>query len=79
MREVRKRQKSNIKELILSHIYDNIKQYLIVIIIFVIGIIVGVVFINNTNGEEIQEIQNYISNFINRLKEECRVDPGALL
>ena len=79
MREVRKRQKSNIKELILRHIYDNIKQYLIVIIIFVIGIIVGVVFINNTNGEEIQEIQNYISNFINHLKEECRVDTGELL
>lgn len=79
MREVRKRQKSNIKELILRHIYDNIKQYLIVIIIFVIGIIVGVVFINNTNGEEVQEIQNYISNFINRLKEDCRVDTGELL
>lgn len=79
MREVRKRQKNNIKELILRHIYDNIKLYLIVIIILVVGIIAGVVFVNNTSVEEAQEIQNYITEFINLLKQGNRIDTGQLL
>lgn len=79
MREVRKRQKNNIKELILRHIYDNIKLYLIVIIILVVGIIAGVVFVNNTSAEEAQEIQNYITEFINLLKQGNRIDTGQLL
>jgi len=40
MREIHKRRRNNIKELILNHIYDNIKIYLFVIIIFIIGIII---------------------------------------
>ena len=79
MREVRKRQKNNIKELILRHIYDNIKLYLIVIIILVVGIVDGVVFVNNTSAEEAQEIQNYITEFINLLKQGNRIDTGQLL
>lgn len=79
MREVRKRQKNNIKELILRHIYDNIKLYLIVVIILVVGIIAGVVFVNNTSAEEAQEIQNYITEFINLLKQGNRIDTGQLL
>lgn len=79
MREVRKRQKNNIKELILRHIYDNIKLYLIVIIILVVGIIAGVVFVNNTSAEEAQEIQNYIIEFINLLKQGNSIDTGQLL
>lgn len=79
MREVRKRQKNNIKELILRHIYDNIKLYLIVIIILVVGIIAGVVFVNNTGAEEAQEIQNYIIEFINLLKQGNSIDTGQLL
>ena len=79
MREVRKRQKNNIKELISRHIYDNIKLYLIVIIILVVGIIAGVVFVNNTSAEEAQEIQNYIIEFINLLKQGNSIDTGQLL
>lgn len=56
MREVRKR-KNSIKEAILRHLYDNIKLYLIVIIILVIGITVGVVFINNINVDGAEEIK----------------------
>ncbi len=79
MREVRKRQKNNIKELISRHIYDNIKLYLIVIIILVVGIIAGVVFVNKTSAEEAQEIQNYIIEFINLLKQGNSIDTGQLL
>lgn len=78
MREVRKR-KNSIKEAILRHLYDNIKLYLIVIIILVIGITVGVVFINNINADGATEIKNYITDFINQLKQGYHVDTGELL
>lgn len=78
MREVRKR-KNTIKEIILRHLYDNIKLYLIVIIILVIGITVGVVFINNINADGATEIKNYITDFINQIKQGYRVDTGELL
>ena len=78
MREVRKR-KNSIKEAILRHLYDNIKLYLIVIIILVIGIAVGVVFINNINVDGAEEIKNYITDFINQLKQGYHVDTGELL
>lgn len=79
MREIRKRQKSDFKDLILRHIYENFKLYLIVIIIFIIGIVAGVIFINNVNGEQATEIQNYITEFINLLKQDYHIDTGLLL
>ncbi len=78
MREVRKR-KNSIKEAILRHLYDNIKLYFIVIIILVIGITIGVVFINNINVDGAEEIKNYITDFINQLKQGYYVDTGELL
>ena len=79
MREIRKRQKSNVKDLIIRHLYDNFKLYLIVIIIFIIGIVAGVIFINNVNGDQATEIQNYITEFINLLKQDYHIDTGLLL
>lgn len=79
MREIRKRQKGNVKDLIIRHLYDNFKLYLIVIIIFIIGIVAGVIFINNVNGDQATEIQNYITEFINLLKQDYHIDTGKLL
>ena len=79
MREIRKRQKGNVKDLIIRHLYDNFKLYLIVIIIFIVGIVAGVIFINNVNGEQATEIQNYITEFINLLKQDYHIDTGLLL
>ena len=79
MREIRKRQKGNVKDLIIRHLYDNFKLYLIVIIIFIIGIVAGVIFINNVNGDQATEIQNYITEFINLLKQDYHIDTGLLL
>lgn len=80
MRKVRKRRKANnIKQLILNHFYENIKAYIIVIIIFIIGIVAGVIFINNTNETQSTEIQNYITSFINSLKQDYHIDKLELL
>ena len=79
MREVHRRKKTNIKELILNHIYENLKSYIIVIIIFIIGIVAGVIFINNTNETQSTEIQGYINNFINSLKQDYHIDKMELI
>ena len=80
MREVRRRRKANnIKQMILNHFYENIKTYIIVIVLFIIGIIVGIAFINNINVEQEAEITGYITNFINSLKQDYHIDKLELL
>lgn len=79
MREIHKRKNNNFKELVFNHIYENLKSYIIVIIIFLIGIIAGVIFINNINETQITEIQNYINSFITSLKTDSHIDKIELL
>lgn len=79
MREIRKRKKAGIKDFILRNIHDNLKSYLIVIILFIIGIVAGVIFINNTNETQGAEIQGYINNFISSLKQDYHIDKMELL
>lgn len=82
MREVHKRRKSNvsnIRQLILNHIYENIKSYIIIVLIFIIGIIIGIVFINNVDEAQGSEIQSYITDFISALKQDYHIDKGELL
>ena len=79
MREVRKRKNTNFKELVLNHIYENLKSYLIVIILFIIGTVAGVIFINNINETQSTEIQSYIGNFINSLKQDYHIDKMELM
>ena len=79
MRDICTRRKNNFKELIFNHIYENIQLYIITIIIFVIGIIAGVIFINNTNQTQSEEIKNYINSFISSLKQDNHIDKNELL
>ena len=63
----------------MNNIYANLKAYLIVTVLFLIGIIAGVIFINNVNQTQFSEIQTYIQNFITALKGEYHIDSFALL
>lgn len=79
MRELHMKKNKKIKELILNNIYENIKSYLIVIIIFIIGIVAGIIFINNTNETQSTEIKGYINNFIDALRQDKNIDRTQLL
>lgn len=79
MREVQRRKRLNLKDLVLKNIYDNLKSYIVVIIVFIIGIVAGVIFINNVTQEQGTEIQGYINNFIEQLKQDYQIDKGELL
>lgn len=60
-----KRRNSIIK----THIENNLREYAIASIIFIIGILFGVIFINNLNDIQNNEIGNYINTSIENLKE----------
>ena len=79
MREIHTRKRNSIKSLIVNHIYENIKLYVIMITIFVIGIIAGVIFINNTNETQNTEIKGYINSFISTLKNDSHIDKMLLM
>lgn len=68
------------KSIISKHISDNIKEYTIVVLLFIIGIVIGVIFVNNSTNQQKEEINTYITNFVNALKNaENTVDKSALL
>lgn len=75
----KKKKPSKIKEIIYAHIENNLKEYIIVSIIFFIGIVIGVIFINNTSDNQSLEINNYISTFVQDLKDSKDINDLALL
>ena len=62
-----------------NHIENNFKYYIIVTIIFIVGVVLGVIYINNANNIQAKEISNYINDFINKIKENTSVDYTKLL
>lgn len=62
-----------------EHIYYNLKQYAIVSIFFLIGIVAGVIFVNNSEVETQNQIGTYITTFIECLKTDYQIDSVNLL
>ena len=75
----RRSNNSRIKEVIFSHVESNLREYIIFTVIFLIGIIVGVIFINNVSENQGLEINNYITSFISSLKENKEINDMVLL
>ena len=57
------------KEIIKKHIIANKKEYIIVTLIFIIGIFLGVLFVNNLQEAQKTEVNTYLGNFIQKLKD----------
>lgn len=74
------KQKRNhiIKEIILKHISNNSKEYILITIIFIIGIFLGVMFINNSQESQLSEITNYFNNFVEKMKNTEKLDNMAI-
>ena len=54
--------------IIKEHILNNKKEYAIVTLLFIIGIFLGVFFINNMGEIQKSEVTEYMNNFIGRMK-----------
>lgn len=68
-----------IANLLKNHVRENLKQYCIVSMLLLIGIILGVVFINQIGDAQKEEIQNYFNQFVTSLKEGTKIDTIALM
>ena len=55
-----KKRRSKLLSGIMEFIKNNIKEYLVIIIIFIIGVFLGVLFINNSEESQISEIKSYL-------------------
>lgn len=62
-----------------EHIENNSREYIIISIIFLIGIVLGVIFINNINNIQQEQINNYINSFVEALKTDYEIDTNSLL
>lgn len=70
---------SKITNLIIEHIKDNLKLYIITSIFLLIGTVLGVIFVNNMNETQNQEIKTYIVEFTNLLKNGSTINNTELL
>jgi len=78
MRVTQKRN-SKIVSRILKHIKENLRAYLLVAVILLIGITLGVVFVNHLQENQAQEVENYVEEFVTALQNGTSVDTGKLL
>jgi stage II sporulation protein M len=68
-----------IKEIIKQHILNNSKEYIIITLLFIIGIFLGVLYINNMQETPKLEIKEYLQDFIEKMKTQESLDTINLL
>ncbi len=72
--------KSKVFKIIEEHINKNIKEYALSALVFLIGIIIGVMLINSSNQENKDAISGYIIEFVDSIKNsEYQIDENKLL
>lgn len=80
MRNKRRFRKSKFLATIENHINQNIKEYAISTLVFILGVIIGVMILNSSNEESKKNISGYINEFVNTIKNrEYEVDKNKLL
>lgn len=68
-----------LKNIIHKHIANNSKEYILLTLIFLIGIFLGVMFINNTQELQREEVTSYLNNFIDKLKNTENLENTEIL
>ncbi len=65
---MKKNKPINILDMIKEHVYNNKKEYMLVTLLFIIGIFLGVFFVNNIQETQKEEITQYFNTFIENVK-----------
>lgn len=65
---MKKDKRVKLLEIIKEHVSNNKKEYILVALIFVIGIFLGVLFINQIQEAQKIEITSYLNSFIDKVK-----------
>lgn len=65
---------SKIGLVLYNHIINNKRGYFIMSILFFIGLLVGVLFINNTSDVKLEEINTYLKDMVKNIKSYENID-----
>ncbi len=76
---MKKNRRIRLLQMIKEHIITNKKEYVLVLLLFIIGIFLGVFFINHMEEAPKTEVTNYMKNFISNMKEVQNLDYMGLL
>ena len=76
---MKRKNENKLLSMFIKHVRENTKEYIILFIIFIIGVVLGTFFINHVSDEQKQEITSYINTFISSLKENSKIDFIGLL
>lgn len=76
---MRRNKRLKIWDTIGNHVANNKKEYILVTLIFLVGIFLGVMFINNSKETQMSEISSYFNNFIEKLKNTEKLETMAIL
>lgn len=76
---MRRNKRLKIWDTIGNHVVNNKKEYILVTLIFLVGIFLGVMFINNSKETQMSEISSYFNNFIDKLKNTEKLETMAIL
>ena len=63
-----KKEKNKYINIILKNLQENKRIYILLLICLLIGIVLGVFFINNSDEVQKNEVNEYITNFVTTLK-----------
>lgn len=67
------------KKILIDYIIKNKKNFIIILILFCIGISIGSFSINNSDNSQKEEINSYITNLISNIKTAQNIDKNELL
>lgn len=76
---MKKDKRLKLLEVIKQHVGNNKKEYIVVSLIFIIGIFLGVLFINYVQEGQKTEITEYFNSFLEKMKNTQDLDQMALL
>lgn len=68
-----------IKKAIANYVVNNVKEFILTGLLFIIGMFIGVIIINNCSESQGQEISTYILEFIDRFKNIENFDKTSLI
>lgn len=62
-----------------NYIEENIKEYFIISIVFLIGVVLGIIFINKLSEDQLNSLKTYLTSFVTDFKNSNNIDFLLLL
>ena len=71
--------KLQITSIVKQHIISNLREYIIVSLVFMIGVFLSVMFVNNMEDTQKKEISDYINNYVDSVKNQGSINNQEVL